>query len=158
MLITRVLALLLLALARADGYALSPGTAPHAQHARVVPPPGTGTGAGAPGLRMACEQSRRPALSSRREAALWISTAALLWRPHRASADDDGRAAPRAEALFAAGDPRFLQAVFGERERGRERDGETGRMEESKGGRGSEDEPLSGLCVPHVVSGRDQTG
>jgi hypothetical protein len=36
------------------------------------------------------------------------AAAALVWHPRRAAADD----AHSAEALFSAGDPRFLQAIF----------------------------------------------
>jgi hypothetical protein len=134
--------LLLIVMARAGGFVLSPGTARHAQHARdIMRPPGTGTGEGASGLRMAIGPGA-PGAVPRREAALWISAAALLWRPRRASADDEGSAAPRAEALFAAGDPRFLQAVFGERLN----EGEWQRA------RGRVDESLSGIRVCRTVS------
>ncbi len=63
--------------------------------------------AGARGLRMELRPGPAPPAVPRREV-LVGAAAALLWRPRRVAADD----AHRAEALFSAGDPRFLQAIF----------------------------------------------
>lgn len=89
--VTCVLALLLsLTRVPVDGFLLTPGPA------------------GARGLRMELRPGPAPPAVPRREA-LWMgAAAALLWRPCRAAADN----AHRAEALFSAGDPRFLQAIF----------------------------------------------